>query len=85
VSSFTQIKLITETNDPSSVPLEAEWMTPLIDQGKQWVQARNSHLLEAPGDTSLAAFFIGINDVMNVISWKNVSTNIIFVTIVNRL
>ncbi|KAF8706111.1 carbohydrate esterase family 16 protein, partial [Rhizoctonia solani] len=61
------------TIDPDIVALEAEWIIPLTDQGGQWVQARNDNLLEAPGDDSLAAFFIGINDMLGVTPWKNVT------------
>ncbi|CAE6417072.1 unnamed protein product [Rhizoctonia solani] len=59
--------------DPDIVALEAEWIIPLTDQGVQWVQARNDSLLEAPGDSSLAAFFIGINDMLGVTSWKSIT------------
>ncbi|GAB1525522.1 hypothetical protein RhiTH_008685 [Rhizoctonia solani] len=61
------------TIDPDIVALEAEWIIPLTDQGGQWVQARNDNLLEAPGDNSLAAFFIGINDMLGATPWKNVT------------
>ncbi|CAE6499506.1 unnamed protein product [Rhizoctonia solani] len=59
--------------DPDIVPLEAEVVVPLTDQVVQWVQARNDNLFEPPGNNTLAAFFIGINDMLGTTSWKNVT------------
>ncbi|CUA66737.1 ABC transporter G family member 9 [Rhizoctonia solani] len=61
------------TIDANIVPLESEVIIPLTDQAVQWAQARNDNLLEAPGSSSLAAFFIGINDMLGTTSWKNVT------------
>ncbi|KAJ1304684.1 hypothetical protein OPQ81_005823 [Rhizoctonia solani] len=59
--------------DSEIVALEVDWIIPLTGQAVQWVQARNDKLLEAPGNSSLATFFIGINDMLGTMSWKNVS------------
>ncbi|CAE6402288.1 unnamed protein product [Rhizoctonia solani] len=59
--------------DPDIVPLEAEIITPLTDQVAQWVQAKQDNLLEAPRNSSMAAFFIGINDMLGTTSWNNVT------------
>ncbi|CAE6402281.1 unnamed protein product [Rhizoctonia solani] len=45
----------------------------MTEQVGQWVQARRNNLLEAPGNNSLAAFFIGINDTSDVKGWTNIT------------
>ncbi|CAE6438245.1 unnamed protein product [Rhizoctonia solani] len=61
------------TIDADIVPQEAEVIIPLTDQVVQWVQASHDNLLQAPVNSSLAAFFIGINDMLGTTSWKNVT------------
>ncbi|CAE6510153.1 unnamed protein product [Rhizoctonia solani] len=61
------------TIDADIVPLEAEVIIPLTDQVVQWVQASHDNLLKAPRNSSLTAFFIGINDMLSTTSWKNVT------------
>ncbi|KAH7339720.1 hypothetical protein B0J17DRAFT_716722 [Rhizoctonia solani] len=49
--------------DPNIITPHTEW----------WVQARKDNLLEAPGNNSLATFFIGINDTSDVKGWTNIT------------
>lgn len=50
----------------------------MTEQVGQWVQAREDNLLEAPGNDSLATFFIGINDTSDVKGWTNVGIPFLF-------
>ncbi|CAE6438250.1 unnamed protein product [Rhizoctonia solani] len=59
--------------DPTIITPHTEWVVPMIEQVGQWVQAREDNLLEAPGNDSLAAFFIGINDTSDVKGWTNIT------------
>ncbi|CAE6419689.1 hypothetical protein BN14_01250 [Rhizoctonia solani AG-1 IB] len=45
----------------------------MTEQGDQWVQAWKSNLIKAPTKSSLAAFFIGINDTGDTKSWTNIT------------
>jgi hypothetical protein len=47
----------------------------MTEQVGQWVQAWNDNLIEAPRNSSLAAFFIGINDTSDVKGWTNVGSD----------
>ncbi|ELU42653.1 Sec7 domain-containing protein [Rhizoctonia solani AG-1 IA] len=62
--------------DPAIITPHTEWVVPLTDQVGQWLQARKEKLIEAPGNDSLAAFFIGINDTSDVKGWTNVSRDL---------
>ncbi|KAF8706112.1 carbohydrate esterase family 16 protein, partial [Rhizoctonia solani] len=45
----------------------------MTEQADQWVQAWKSDLIRAPTKSSLAAFFIGINDTGDVNGWTNIT------------
>ncbi|CAE6511111.1 unnamed protein product [Rhizoctonia solani] len=59
--------------DPAIITSHTEWVVPMTEQVGQWVQAWEDNLLEAPGNNSLAAFFIGINDTSDVKGWTNIT------------
>ncbi|CAE6510157.1 unnamed protein product [Rhizoctonia solani] len=59
--------------DPTIITPHTEWVVPMTEQVGQWIQAREDNLLEAPGNNSLAAFFIGINDTSDVKGWTNIT------------
>ncbi|KDN49796.1 hypothetical protein RSAG8_01861, partial [Rhizoctonia solani AG-8 WAC10335] len=59
--------------DPAIITPHTEWVVPMTEQVGQWVQAWEDNLLEAPGNNSLAAFFIGINDTSDVKGWTNIT------------
>lgn len=57
---------------PSLTP-HTDWIIDMTEQVNQWIQAWNNKLLKVPQKSSLAAFFIGINDTSDVKGWTNVS------------
>ncbi|CAE6417062.1 unnamed protein product [Rhizoctonia solani] len=59
--------------DPTIITPHTEWVIPMTEQVGQWVQAWEDDLIEAPGNSSLAAFFIGINDTSDVKGWTNIT------------
>ncbi|CAE6499516.1 unnamed protein product [Rhizoctonia solani] len=59
--------------DPAILTPHHNYTVDMTEQVDQWVQAWKSKLLKAPAKSSLAAFFIGINDTGDVSSWKNIT------------
>ncbi|CAE6402315.1 unnamed protein product [Rhizoctonia solani] len=59
--------------DPAILTLHHDYTVDMTEQVDQWVQAWKSKLLKAPAKSSLAAFFIGINDTGDVSGWKNIT------------
>ncbi|KAF8706110.1 carbohydrate esterase family 16 protein, partial [Rhizoctonia solani] len=59
--------ILRSREQPSTQPF------PLTDQVGQWLQAQKENLIEAPGNNSLAAFFVGINDTSDVKGWTNIT------------
>ncbi|QRW08158.1 major facilitator superfamily transporter [Ceratobasidium sp. AG-Ba] len=60
--------------DPGILTLHHNYTIDLTEQVAQWEQARKDKLLQAPSKSSLAAFFIGINDTGDTAAWKNVTS-----------
>jgi hypothetical protein len=56
-----------------SLTLHHDYTVDLTEQVDQWVQAWRDKLLAVPATSSMAAFFIGINDTGDTKGWKNVS------------
>jgi hypothetical protein len=56
-----------------SLTLHHNYTVDLTEQVGQWEQANKERLLKAPARSSLAAFFIGINDTGDTKGWNNVS------------
>ncbi|KDN49798.1 hypothetical protein RSAG8_01863, partial [Rhizoctonia solani AG-8 WAC10335] len=59
--------------DPAILTLHHNYTVDMTEQVDQWVQAWKGKLLKAPTRSSLAAFFIGINDTGDVSGWKNIT------------
>ncbi|KAH7339718.1 hypothetical protein B0J17DRAFT_372348 [Rhizoctonia solani] len=59
--------------DPTILTLHHNYTVDMTEQVDQWVQAWRGKLLKAPTKSSLAAFFIGINDTGDVSGWKNIT------------
>ncbi|KAG9103584.1 hypothetical protein FRC06_009718, partial [Ceratobasidium sp. 370] len=57
--------------DPAILTLHHNYTVDLTEQVGQWEQVHKDRLLQAPGDCSMAAFFIGINDTGDTSKWKN--------------
>ncbi|KAG8726564.1 hypothetical protein FRC11_014935, partial [Ceratobasidium sp. 423] len=59
--------------DPAILTPHHNYTVDMTEQVGQWVHAWKSKLLKAPTKSSLAAFFIGINDTGDVSSWRNIT------------
>ncbi|KAJ1304683.1 hypothetical protein OPQ81_005822 [Rhizoctonia solani] len=59
--------------DPTILTPHHDYTVDMTEQVGQWVQVWKSKLLEAPTESSLAAFFIGINDTADISGWKNIT------------
>ncbi|KAB5591055.1 ABC transporter G family [Ceratobasidium theobromae] len=59
--------------DPAILTLHHNYTVDMTEQVGQWVQAWQDKLIKAPSESSLAAFFIGINDTGDVRGWKNIT------------
>lgn len=59
--------------DPAILTPHHDYTVDLTVQVEQWVRAWRGKLLKAPSQSSLAAFFIGINDTGDVRGWTNIT------------
>ncbi|QRV93945.1 carbohydrate esterase family 16 protein [Ceratobasidium sp. AG-Ba] len=59
--------------DPGILTLHHNYTIDLAEQVAQWEQAHKDKLLQVPSKSSLAAFFIGINDTGDTAGWKNIT------------
>ncbi|KAG8767715.1 hypothetical protein FRC12_006083 [Ceratobasidium sp. 428] len=59
--------------DPAILTLHHNYTVDLTEQVGQWEQAYRDKLFQAPSTSSMAAFFIGINDTGDTAKWKNIT------------